>query len=260
MTEMPPPPPPPPTPPPSTPGTATVRIGDWFNEALDRIKPAWTDYLVAGLVTMIALVVAAVLCYIPYFIVGGPLVAGFFIYNARKMLGLPVEIGHLFKGFSKFSETLLLWLILILPPVLVYLLFWLPGVLQQVGLGKLGRTLGNIAGCVGCVGIPVFGIIYPIVVGTLCIFAFPLILFKNMDAVSALKKSMEIVKPNFMQFLLLWLACILTVFVAEIAGLIACGIGLFVTMPLAGAVVVNIQLEAYRDFFGLNPEDAHQYN
>lgn len=257
MTELPPPPPPPP---PSSPSTPTVRIGDWFNEAIDRLKPAWTDYLVAGLVTMIALAISAVLCYIPYFIVGGPLVAGFFIYNARKMLGQPAEIGHLFKGFTKFSETLLLWLIIVLPPVIVYLLAWLPGILQQIGLGKLGRTLSGIAGCVGCVGIPVFGIIYPIVIGTLALFAFPLILFRNMDAVGALKKSIEVVKPNFMQFLLLWLACILVVLVAEIAGLIACVIGLFVTIPLAGAVIANIQLQAYRDFFGLGPQDVQQYN
>ena len=257
MTEMPPPPPPPP---PSEPGAATVRIGDWFNEAIDRLKPAWTDYLVAGLVMMIAIIISIVLCYIPYFIVGGPLIGGFFIYNARKMLGQPAEISHLFKGFNKFTETMLLWLIIVLPPVLVYLLAWLPGILQQVGLGKLGRTLSGIAGCVGCVGIPVFGIIYPIVIGTIAIFAFPLILFKNMDAIAAFKKSLETVKPHFMNFLLFWLACLLTVFVAEIAGIIACVIGLFVTMPLAAAVLTNVQLEAYRDFFGLNPEDVQQYN
>lgn len=257
MTEMPPPPPPPPA---SPSAASSVRIGDWFNEALDRVKPAWTDYLVAGLVTMIALMVSAILCYIPYFIVGGPLIAGFFIWNARKMLGQPTEIGHLFKGFNKFSETLLLWLIIVLPPVLVYLLAWLPGILQQFGLGRLGETLSGIAGCIGCIGIPLVGIVYPIILGTLGVFAFPLILFKNMDAIGALKKSIEIVKPNFLQFLLLWLACILVVFVAEIAGLIACLIGLFVTMPLAGAVVANIQLQAYRDFFGLSAEDVQQYN
>lgn len=257
MTELPPPPPPPP---PAASSSPSVRIGDWFNEAIDRLKPAWTDYLVAGLVSMIAIMISAVLCYIPYFIVGGPLVAGFFIYNARKMLGQPAEIGHLFKGFSKFSETLLLWLVIVLPPVIVYLLAYLPAVLQQVGMGSFGDTLSTIAGCVGCIGIPIFGIIYPIVVGTLAIFAFPLILFKNMDAVGALKKSIEVVKPNFFQFLLLWLACILVVLVAEIAGIIACLIGLFVTMPLAGAVIANIQLQAYRDFFGLGPQDVQQYN
>jgi len=255
MTEMPPPPPPP-----SAPSAPTVRIGDWFNEAIDRIKPAWTDYLVAGLVTMIALAISAVLCYIPYFIVGGPLIAGFFIYNARKMLGQPTEIAHLFKGFSKFSETLLLWLIIILPPLVVYILVYLPNILRMMGMGRLGETLSKVAGCIGCVGIPIFGVIYPIVIGTLALFAFPLILFRNMDAMSALKKSIEVVKPNFVQFLLLWLACILVVLVAEIAGFIACIIGIFVTLPLAGAVICNIQLQAYRDYFGLSPEDVQQYN
>ncbi len=265
MSQMPPPPPPPggympPLPPPPMGGGATVRIGDWFNEAFDRIKPAWVDYFVAGLVAMIAIAISALLCYIPYFIVGGPLVAGVYIFVAKKMLGLPAEIGDIFKGFRKFSETLLLWLVLVLPPVVVYIIAWLPAMLARMGMGRFGGVFSSIAGCIGCIGIPVFGIIYPVVVGTLFIFAFPLVLFKNMDAMGALKASMELVKPNFMNFMLLWLACILMFLVAEIAGLILCLVGILVTIPVAGCVLAMVQLEAYRDFYGLNPENLSQYN
>ncbi len=266
MTDIPPPPPPPPPsdppppePPPSTP-TGTVRIGDWFNEGLDRIKPAWTEYLIAGLVLIIVLAVSIALCFVPYIIVGGPLIAGFYIFNAKKMLGMPAEIGDVFKGFSKFTDTLLLFLVYALPPFLVSLLFYLSGILSAAGWGKLGSSIQGVVSCIGCIGMPVFGLIYPIVVGTLFMLAFPLVLFKGMDAISALKASMATVKPNMLNFFLLWLACFATFFVAEIAGLIACGIGIFITIPLALALIMNLHLAAYRDFYGLTEEDLQQYN
>ncbi|MFA6957779.1 MAG: hypothetical protein WC538_18080 [Thermoanaerobaculia bacterium] len=270
MTEMPPPPPPPPpyggsftppTPPPPgpPPSAGGVRIGDWFNEAFERIKPSWVEYFIAGIVVMLCMLVSAALCYIPYFIVGGPLLAGLIVFVAKKMLGMPAEVGDVFKGFRKFTDTMLLWLIMVGPPVLVMAIVYAGQFAAAMGLGKIGEMLGTIMGCVGCVGVPIFGIIYPIVVGALLFFAFPLVLFRDMDAMSALKESMAKVKPNFMNFLLLWLACGALFLVAEIVGLILCLIGILVTIPVAMCVVVMVQLEAYRDTYGLHPENLDQY-
>ena len=271
MTEMPPPPPPPPpyggsitppTPPPPRPpggGGGGVKIGEWFTEAFDRVKPAWVEYFIAGIVVMLCMAVSAVLCYLPYFIVGGPLLAGRYIFVGKKILGMPAEVGDVFKGFRKFTETMLLWLVMIGPPILVMLLFYAGQFASAMGLGKLGDVLRAIMGCVGCIGIPVFGIIYPLVVGTLLFFAFPLVLFKNMDAMSALKESMAKVKPNFVNFLLLWVSCFALLLVAEIAGLILCLIGILVTIPVAMCIMTMVQLEAYRDHYGLSPENLEQY-
>ena len=52
------------------------------------------------------------------------------------------------------------------------------------------------------------------------IFAFPLVLFRNMDAMSALKESIAKVKPDFVNFLLLCLRAARCFLVAEIVGLI----------------------------------------
>jgi uncharacterized membrane protein len=236
-----------------------VRIGDWFNEAFDRVKPAWVEYFIAGIVVMLCMAVSAVLCYIPYFIVGGPLLGGLFIFVAKKMLGVQAEVGDVFKGFRKFTETMLLWLIVIGPPILVLLVVYAGQFAAAFGLGKVGEMLGAVMGCVGCVGVPIFGIIYPIVVGTMLYFAFPLVLFRDMDAMSAAKESMARVKPDFLNFLLLWLACGALFLVAEIVGLILCLVGILVTIPVAMCVMVMVQLEAYRDYFGLTPENLDQY-
>jgi uncharacterized membrane protein len=236
-----------------------VRIGDWFNEAFDRVKPAWVEYFIAGIVTMLCMAVAAAMCYIPYFIVGGPLLAGLFIFVGKKMLGIQAEVGDVFKGFRKFTETMLLWLIFIGPPLVVMLVVYAGQFAAAMGLGRVGEALGAVMGCVGCIGIPVFGIIYPIVVGTLMIFAFPLVLFRDMDAMSAMKESMAKVKPTFVNFLMLWLACGALFLVAEIVGLILCLIGILVTIPVAMCVIVMVQLEAYRDIYGLSPENFDQY-
>lgn len=272
MTEMPPPPPPPPpppgggsfrppTPPPPRPptGAGGVRIGDWFNEAFERIKPAWLEYFIAGIVMVICMAVAAMLCYIPYLIVGGALFAGLYIFVAKKMLGLQAEVGDIFKGFGKFTETMLLWLIFVGPPLLVMILFYAGQFASKMGMGSVGNALSTIAGCVGCVGIPIFGIIWPIVMGTLMMFAFPLVLFRNMDAMGALKESIAKVKPDFVNYLLLWLACAVVMLIAEIVGLILCLIGVLVTIPVAMCVMVMVQLEAYRDTYGLSPENLDQY-
>ncbi|MGK2860159.1 MAG: hypothetical protein ACSLFQ_23430, partial [Thermoanaerobaculia bacterium] len=248
------------TPPPRAPsGGGGVRIGDWFNEAFDRVKPAWVEYFIAGLVVLICMAVSAVLCYIPYFIVGGPLIAGLFVFVAKKILGMPTEVGDVFKGFRKFTETMLLWLVIVGPPLVIMILFYAGQFASRMGLGSVGNALSAVAGCIGCIGIPVFGIIYPIVMGTLMVFAFPLVLFRNMDAMSALKESIAKVKPDFMNFLLLLLACWAVFLVAEIVGLIACLIGVLVTVPVAMCVMVMVQLQAYRDFYGLTPENLEQY-
>ena len=236
-----------------------MRIGDWFNEVFDRVKPAWVEYFIAGIVVMLCMAVSAVLCYIPYFIVGGPLIAGLYVFVAKKMLGMPAEVGDVFNGVRKFSETMLLWLVVVGPPLVVMILSWAGQFASQMGSGSLARALSTISGCVGCIGIPVFGIIYPIVMGTLMIFAFPLVLFRNMDAMGALKESIAKVKADFVNFLLLWLACLVVFLAAEIAGLILCLIGILVTVPVAMSVMVMVQLEAYRDFFGLSPENLEQY-
>lgn len=253
MTEMPPPPPPPPG---AAPGGATVRIGDWVNEAIDRLKPAWTDYVVVGLAFFVVILVAFALFVIPGIIIAGPVMGGLYVYVAKKVLGMDAAVGDLFSGFKKFTDLILLWIIIGLPAVVVMILSVLSSMTHR--MGSAGRALQKLMSCLGCGLVPLLSIFY-IAAAVMLIFAIPLIMFKNLDAIAAIKESFRVTKADLVNFVLLALALWVVGIVGEL-GVIACVIGLLITAPLALCAQVMIRVQAYRDFFGLAPEDVRQYN
>jgi uncharacterized membrane protein len=77
-------------------------------------------------------------------------------------------------------------------------------------------------------------------------FAFPLVIEKGVPAVDAIKASFHVVNKNFVEVFLLALAC----FGVMVAGMLLCGIGMLVTMPL----VYCIMAAAFVQVFGLEGE------
>lgn len=267
---LPPPPPsdpvpplPPPAPPGPPPGRPTVRISDWYNEAWRVFQPIWVEILLAGLVVHLVTAVAFVLCLVPGFVVAGPLIAGLHIFLAKRLVGLPAEVGDVFKGFRRFLDTFLLGALLVLPPLLVVLLLAVPAIVASAGVGgpfeDLSRAIAGISSCLSCVGIPLFVVIYPVMVGALMVFALPLVLFRNLGAVAALQKSFEVVKLDLVNFLLLLFVNLVVLVAASSVGSVLVCIGSLVLSPLATGFVYLVQLIAYRDFVGLNQADLAPY-
>jgi len=261
-------PPPPPSgmptgvvpPPPSGP---QVRIGEWFNEAWKIIQPVWLEFVLAVLVYELVLGIAYFLCLVPAIILVGPLTGGLFVYCAKRLLKMPVEVGDIFKGFRRFGDTLVLSLVLFLIPIIFAAILILPGMVTSLGIGADSRAvqetaaaLTSIASCLGCVGIPLFLIVYPILVGTFFIFAFPLVMFEGRKATEALRESFALVKPKFGNFLALLLANWVIMLLASSVGSLLLCIGSLVLTPLAISVIVLMQLLAYRDFKGLKESDV----
>lgn len=262
-----PPPPGPPAPPPTPPpGQPMVKIGEWFNEAWEVIKPHWLEYVVAYLVAQIVLMVGYFMCVLPGLLVAGPIMGGFFIYAAKRLVKIDAEIPDIFKGFSRFVDLLLVGVIIFLVPSIVAGIAFLPSIFGAIGMsassGAAQEGFGAITGGLGCLGwliaIP-FMIVYPIVAGTLFVFAYPLVLFKGLGAVDALKQSAAIVKPKFGAFLTFLLACWVIVVVANMAGSLLFCIGSLLLTPLALSIVTMMQLLAYRDFVGLSRDDMTSY-
>lgn len=265
------PPPAPPGPPPAPPsgpsaGSPTVRIGEWFNEAWEIIKPHWLEYVVAYLVAQLVLMVGYVLCVLPGLLLAGPILGGFFIYAAKRLVKVDAEVPDVFKGLSRFVDLTLIGVIVFLLPSLVAAILLLPSLFGSIGVsatsGAAQEGLGAVVsglGCVSCAMVLLFVIVYPIVAGTFFVFAYPLVLFKGLGAIDALKQSVAIVKPKFGAFLTFLLACWVILFLAQAVGSLLVCIGSLLLTPLALSVITMMQLLAYRDFVGLTKEDVAPY-
>jgi uncharacterized membrane protein len=138
----------------------------------------------------------------------GPLMAGFAIAAMKKMLTGRVEIGDLFKGFDFFVPSLV--------ACLLYSIF--------AGLGV-----------VLCI-LPVFWVV------TVYQFMYLFIVDKRMDFWPAMEASRAVIAKDFWGFLMFWLACALL----NLLGVLACIVGVFVTIPITMVATVA----AYRDVVG----------
>jgi uncharacterized membrane protein len=244
-----------------------VRIGDWFNEAWKLIQPVWLEYVLAIVVYALVMTLAG-LCLIPLLIVGGPLTGGLYVYLAKRLLGQPAQVGDIFKGFRRFGDSTVLFLAVALFPVLVLALVWLTVLLPLLGLGTL-EPRGNLAELLSigtCFGscflwclVPLFLFVYPILAETFLVFAMPLVMFRGMKAMDAIRTSIRIVRPQFLNFLFLLLAGYILIGAASSIGALLLCVGYFVLTPLAIAVFFTMRLLAYRDFIGLTEQDLTLY-
>jgi hypothetical protein len=241
------------------------RLGDWLNEAWMILQLNWLQDIVAILVFHLVVVLGIFACLLPGIILAGPMLGGVHIYLAKRLLGMPAEVGDVFKGFRRFVDTFLLGLALALPPILIFALFAIPHIVAQIGiaqggpLSEVASAVAGISGCITCVGLPLFWLVYPVVVGTFVVFALPLILFRQMSAFDAIRESIEIVKPQFAGFLVLLFVHILIVWAASAAGGVLLCVGSLVLSPLAVSLIYTMQLLAYRDYVGLTPADLAPY-
>ena len=143
------------------------------------------------------------------FILIGPLMCGYYYIILRKLRepGQPIELGDIAKGFEVFVPSLIASLLL--------------GIF--VSIGALACFVGTI------------------VVYALLIFAYPLIMDQRLDFWPAIETSFNKTKDNWLGFSLFALA-LLGVY---LLGIIACGVGIYVTGPIC---VIATAL-AYRDNF-----------
>jgi len=244
-----------------------VDVGDWFRRSWALISPYWLDFVLVFLVFQMVLVVGYLLCLVPALLVIGPLTGGAFVYIGKRVVGQPAEIGDIFKGFRKFGDTLLLAVVLFLIPLAFLAIMFLPGILASMGvtsssveIQELSAGLGGLTSCLGCVGTILFVFVYPMIVGTLFVFAYPLVMFKGLGALEALKQSVNLVKPKFFEFLMLLLANVVILMIAQTAGTLLCGIGVLVLGPLANAVIIAMQVYAFKDIVGLEASDLAGYD
>ena len=188
--------------------TGEIHLGKWINESVDFVFSNFTDFLIISIIYVILIIVAASTLLLK-FIVAGPLTVGLFYIIFNKMRGGSIHVGDLSKGFNFFIAA-------VLADILI-------SVFVAVGF--------------------IFLIIPGIVISALYMFAFPLILEKELDFWEAMETSRKVVSKHIFELsvfmFLLYVFCLI--------GLMLLLVGFLVALPIFFVAVAM----AYRDIFGL---------
>lgn len=226
----------PPTAPPAAPpttgggggGGGDIDIGGWLSESW-KVVTENAVILVAGfLVIAIALSLSSIVVVGP-FILAGPFLVAFTKVSKRCLDGQSPEFGELFSGFEDFARTCIAGLLfmgvivakVIIDMVLNFVLAYIP-------------CLGSILGIVISLGLQ-------IAILALTLVFIPIVAFRDdVQPVDALTTSVQFAMDNLQPVGLL--AAVL--FGLNLVGMLACGIGVLITAPMAFIVQV-IAYERY---------------
>jgi uncharacterized membrane protein len=180
-------------------------IGACFNIALTALKRDLLNIVLGNFVISLVITLVCGLGLIP--IIGWiavillvpPLVIGFIRFNAKCVRGQPATLGDCFSGFDVFGTSVLSYVLLVLLVLVGTVLCVLPGIYLAIAYSFVWNLLADRKG----------------------------------SAWECLEMSRQAVTAHWgWAFLLLLVASLLAY-----AGIIACIIGVFVTMPLYGLML-----------------------
>ena len=192
-------------------GVEKVNINHWISTGWDLVFSAPAEFILITLIYVIVIGVASSTA-VAEFLVWGPLNVGFYYVILEKLRGRPVKIGDVAKGFNFFVAA-------VLSNILISF------------FAAIGYTLCIIPG---------------IIISALYLFTPLFILEKNMDFWTAMEASRKIASKYvfelsvfvFLQFLIL------------LAGLILCGIGILIAIP----IIMAATAVAYDELVGISKE------
>jgi hypothetical protein len=195
----------------------TDKFGDWIKEGFDLYKNNLGLLILASLI-------AFLLSGVTLGILGGPMFAGLIgiILRLRDGDPTPPVVGDVFQGFQ----------------------FFLPSFLFGIVWGVMIGVACLILAFIPCLG-QLLSVCLCLAAGAFLMFGLFLIVDRKMDFWPASMASIEKVKPTFFPYL--GLAVVAGV-IGQI-GALACGIGVFVTLPIYFAILAVV----YRDVFGDGP-------
>jgi uncharacterized membrane protein len=178
---------------------------------------------------ILAALIAVGLSIITLGICAPPLSAGLYSMALRKHDGYPVRAGDVTDGFRYFGATWGLTLIIMVPVMIVLALIF--GIAFAVGGTDLEKSMPFIQ--MG-VQLPASALSY--LIGTIMLFAIPVVVDRDYGSIQALQESWAAVKPQFWSYLGIFIIFSLI----GGAGALACYVGLLFTQPLCVACIVSL--------------------
>lgn len=213
--------------------TGVIRPVECVKEGFELIK---SDYWLLFAVSLVGGLIGGVTMYILF----GAMVCGIFYTYLKKIDGLPVTFDDLWKGMQYIGPGLIVTLVVVVPLFAYYIWVYLTLVAALLAGASLGEA-GAVVGLVGAIVLDVVIVIVLVCFHTLLMFAFPLIVDRNLGAIEAMKVSARAVLKNMGGVV----GMIAVNMGLALLGVVTCGIGMYFIVPImmAGNVM------AYRRVF-----------
>lgn len=179
-------------------------------------------------ITLVAMLIAGA---VPVVLVG-PMTCGLYMCLFAKKRGEPVEFGLLFKGFDYFMQGLVAAAIQTLPVILIIAVGQV--IFVAFTLIVLPTRRGEAMPPVFWVGLVIFVLfimIVSLIMHSLFLFAYPLIVDRNLSGLEAIKLSYRAALKNLSGIV----GLILLMAGLGIIGVFACYVGAFLIMPISFA-------------------------
>jgi hypothetical protein len=182
----------------------------------------------------------------------GPMMCGVFLCLLSKLRGQPVEFATMFKGFDYFVPGLVAAALQFAPMFILIAPFYVIMFVAMMASQPSGRVNPDEASAyVLTVILLYFGFMVVVLIvsfGVMIFFMFPyaLIVDRKMSGLDAVKTSIKAGAANFGGIF----GLVALNFLLICAGVLACYVGAFLTMPITWASYAT----AYRKVFGDPPE------
>ena len=212
--------------------TGVINPLECFREGWKLIK---NDYWTFFVITLLGAVIGGISIYVLL----GAMICGIYFCFLRKIDGYPVSFDNLWKGFDYFLPGLLVTILLVVPMFVIFGVIYAPLIAVMMGTRLSPDELMGLF--FGALAVDVVLAFAMTCFHTLLLFAFPLIVDRNLTARQAVVTSARAVWRNLSGVAgLIAIGIVLSLF-----GIITCGIGMYFIMPvlLAGYAV------AYRKIF-----------
>ena len=213
--------------------TGVIRPVECFKEGWQLIKP---QYWMLFAITLVGAMIGGASMYILL----GAMICGIFYCFFKVIDGGQADFESLFKGFGYFLPSLLLVLVIVVPTIILMAIVYAPFIAAAVVGSKLSSD-EFMALLVGSLVVDLIVTIIMVCFHTLLMFAFPLLVDRNLSAGQAIKTSIKAVWKN-----LSGVAGLAGIgFVLSLLGMLACGIGSYFVIP----IIIAGNIVAYRKVF-----------
>jgi hypothetical protein len=213
--------------------TNVIKPIECFQEGWELIKG---NYWLLFAISIVGILIGAMSMYILL----GAMITGIFYCFFQVIDGGEADIEGLFKGFRYFKPGFLVMLVIVVPMIVIFSVLYLPLIITTMSGARMSEEELTTF-LIGTLTVEFFVALIMVCLHTLLMFAFPLIVDRNLSGWQAMKLSARAVWHNLAGVTGLWAVG----FVIGIVGYLMLCFGFYFTIP----IIIAGNTVAYRKVF-----------